>query len=308
MDLSLIIVNWNTRDLLAQCLESIYTSPPDASFEVWVVDNASTDGSAQMVRERFHHVRLIENRENAGFARANNQAIQESTGRHILLLNPDTVVLPNAIMTLHQYLSAYPTAGVVGAQLLNADGSLQDSWGRFPSWGTEMPVFGPRFSQRPRSRRAREASMLPHEGPWLVDWVSGACLMVKRAVVNSVGGFDESYWLYTEDTDWCHRIWDSGWEVLFVPQAHIIHLSCAASKQRYLQTYLQFHRSRFQFLRRYRGQRETSFVRGFVAIKSIMRSIYAKRSPLAKLAPDEPLARIRYAYWRLFRLSIGMDE
>src|SRR4029450_9381110 len=127
MDLSIVIVSWNTHTLLAACLDSIYHAPPVCTFEVLVVDNGSADGSAAMVRKRFPQVRLIENTDNAGFARANNQAVAQSSGDYGLLLNPDTEVLPGALEALVQFLREHPNAGAVGARILNPDGSLQTS-------------------------------------------------------------------------------------------------------------------------------------------------------------------------------------
>jgi hypothetical protein len=304
MDLSIIIVNWNTRDLLAQCLQSVYDTVQGLAFEVFVVDNASTDGSADMVRGRFPGVQLIENAENVGFARANNQAMSSTTGRHILLLNPDTIVPPDAVSALSRCLDANPQAGVVGPQLLNMDGSLQESWAQFPGLVSEVPVLGRRLTQKPRGFKPAAGDA---PSAWLVDWVSGACFMVKRAVLDSVGDFDESYWLYTEETDWCYRIWRAGWEVLFLPQVQIIHIARAASKQLYVRTFLQYHRSRFQFVRQHGGTIEATLLRGLVAAKSVLRLVWVKNSSLARLVPEQPVSAIRHAHWRLFKLCMGFE-
>lgn len=222
MDLSIIVVNWNTRDLLAQCLASIYAHPPNCEFETWVVDNASSDGSAQMVRERFSNVRLMENRENVGFACANNQAIQESAGRYVLLLNSDTQVCGNALTLLVEFMENHSRVGITGAKLLNSDGSFQSSYANFPTLISELMsaaglsrwVYGKYFPSFPpeASREARGA-----------DWIGGACMIVRRAAIVQVGLLDEIYFMYSEEVDWCYRFWKAGWLVHYLPEAEIIH-------------------------------------------------------------------------------------
>jgi N-acetylglucosaminyl-diphospho-decaprenol L-rhamnosyltransferase len=215
-DLSIIIVNWNTRELLARCLETIAAVTRGASYEIIVVDNASRDGSADMIRERFPDVRLICNDMNAGFGVANNQGMAVARGRHMLLLNSDTELQPgsDALSALAVFADAHPDAGAVGPKLLNLDGSLQPSWARFPTLASEL-----------LGRTVRAWTAWPGEpGAYETEWLSGACLLVPRAVLAKTGGFDPRFFMYSEETDWCYRIRRAGYRVAFLERAHLLHL------------------------------------------------------------------------------------
>jgi hypothetical protein len=239
MELSIIIVNWNTCNLLAQCLASVFDNRPTSSFEVWVVDNASSDGSSLMVQDRFPQVHLIENKENVGFARANNQAIQMSQGRYILLLNSDTIVHPNALEHLVQFIDQRAQVGIVGAQLLNEDGTLQPSWGKFPTVWSEL--IGKNVREwHPYST---QNGILAYE----VDWVGGACLLICRAAIEQVGLLDESFFMYSEEMDWCFRVKKLGWAVCYYPAAQIIHLGGQSSRQANARMKAELYRSKLMF-------------------------------------------------------------
>ena len=270
--LSIIIINWNTRELLAQCLESVGRelgfvspaspvtpspshplplSPPPPAAEVFVVDNASTDGSAAMVRERFPWVHLIENRENVGFARANNQALQQASGRYAVLLNSDTQVLPGALQTLLDFMDAHPRAGACGPLLLNADGSLQASCHPVLTAGREfwrlcfLEKLWPRATY-PQHRWSRETS---HP----VEVIKGACLVLRQEALAEVGLLDERYFMYTEEMDLCARLLQAGWENTWVPQAQVIHYGEASSKQASEAMFVALYRSKVQFQRKLFG-------------------------------------------------------
>jgi len=231
---SIIIVSWNTRDLLAQCLESIHAHPPDCPYEVWVVDNASTDGSAALVRARFPGARLIENTENLGFARANNQAIRQSQGRYVLLLNSDTVVLPNALTILLRFMDEHPEVGLAGGNLLNPDRTPQVCYGNAPGLSSEvltllgldrwLPLLDVLRCSLPRTSE-------PWEGHQDVDWVLGACMMLRRTALDQVGLLDEQYYMYSEETDWAQRARQKGWRVAYLSAAGILHYGGASTRQ-----------------------------------------------------------------------------
>ena len=226
-DLSIIIVNWNTRELLRQCLESIPCGL-DACHraEVWVVDNASHDGSAAMVAECFPDVLLIANDDNVGFSRANNQAIRQAAGRSILLLNSDTKVLPRALSVLVSFLDSRPDAGAAGCRLLNADGSKQRSaWMNYPNLGSvTTAAFWLNHLPLLKKRVRREEEMLnAATEPIQVKHLLGACLMVRHSLLDQVGLMDEDYFMYLEETDWCRRINAAGAGIFFVPSGQIIH-------------------------------------------------------------------------------------
>lgn len=274
MDLSIVVVNWNTRELLAQCLRSIPATVGELSREVIVVDNGSADGSPEMVCERFPQVRLIKNRENVGFVRANNQAIRASQGRYILLLNSDTVALSEALSQMVHFMDCHPDAGAVGPKLINPDGSFQASYADFPTllkeslqaFGVARWLYGPYYpSPSPRSgEQARP-----------VDWVAGACLMVRRQVVETVGLLDEGYWMYSEETDWCYRIHQAGWKIYYLPEIEIVHFGGASSSQRRPEMVAQLYWSKLCFFSRHRGSFQTGMLKAVIICVSLTKATLA---------------------------------
>jgi GT2 family glycosyltransferase len=272
IDLSIIIVNWNTKDLLAQCLQSVYDTIRSLDFEIIVVDNASADGSPEMVCERFPQVRLIKNRENVGFARANNQAIRESRGGYLLLLNSDTVVLPEALSQMVDFMDCHPDGGAIGPKLINPDGSFQASYADFPTLLTESLqafglakwLYGPYYPSPPPR---------PDELARTVDWVAGACLMVRREVADAVGLLDEGYWMYTEETDWCYRIDQAGWNVYYLPESKIVHFGGASSSKRRPEMVAQLYRSKLHFFGKYRGFLQTTALKAVIVCASLTKAV-----------------------------------
>jgi len=249
-DLSIIIVNWNTRDLLIQCLKSLQQTFQRLKMEIFVVDNGSTDGSGEAVRAKFPEVIFIENRLNLGFARANNQAMRLSKGRYILLLNPDTQVKEGAIEILKAFMDHHPVAGAVGAQLVNSDGSKQNSIANFPSLATELInksllrwLFPGRFPGKERA----------YSEPIEVDSVIGACMMVRREAMDQVGLLDEDYFLFLEETDWCYRFRKARWKVCHHPQAEVYHFQGKSAGKDKKRAKVEYYRSRYQFFKKNRG-------------------------------------------------------
>jgi GT2 family glycosyltransferase len=262
VDLSVVIVSWNVCELLERCLVSMLggasaegtTAGLATRSEVFVVDNGSTDGSVQMVRDTFPSVRLIVNVENRGFAAANNQAIAQATGRYVLLLNPDTEVVGAALRTMVAFGDAHPDVGAVGPQLLFPDGSVQPSRYRFPTVATaifESTWLEPFAPQRVLDRyyvRDRPVSDA-HD----VDWVRGAALLVRREAFAEVGLLDEGYFMYSEELDWCRRIRDAGWRVVYLPDAKITHHEGKSSEQAVAARHVSFQSSKVRYFRKYRG-------------------------------------------------------
>ncbi len=250
MDLSIVIVSWNTREILAQCLSSIYRYPPAGTFDVWVVDNASTDDSVPMIKTDFPDVRLIENRENIGFAPANNQAIRASGGDYVLLLNPDTEVSAGTFDTLRDFLQVHPDVGAVGPKTLNPDGSLQTSCYPFPTLSRELwrllhlDKIAPYGSYRMAEWAAR-----PRE----VDALLGACILFPRKVLDEIGLFDENYFMYTEEIDLCYRARQSGKKLFWVPETSIVHYGGQSTRQAAAEMFLQLYKSKLQFFRKHYG-------------------------------------------------------
>lgn len=299
VDVAVIVVNWNTRDLLAQCLRSVFSSIHDIDFEVVVLDNASTDGSADMVRTLFPQVKLIANAQNQGFAGGNNLALKHAGGRFLLLLNPDTIVQENSVNRLCEALRACSALGAVGAQLLNPDGSHQRSWEYFPSLQTELPVVNRLASTDPQPL---DCVLAGERLPLLaVDWVSGACLMIRRETLEQVGVLDEDYWLYTEETDWCYRAHVAGWQIALMPEAQVVHLARAASRQRFVETMLHFYRSRLLFLSKHRGRVQACLVQATLCLKAVAWMAAPAISPLSQAFPDLPPSAVRAAYRSLLK-------
>ena len=234
-ELSVVIVNWNVREMLRACLSSIFAGWNDdpGRLEVIVVDNASPDGSAEMVRTDFPQVILIENHGNPGFAVANNQAIRVSNGRSVMLLNPDTEVLGDALGDMVRYLDANPAVGMVAPKLLNSDGSVQSSRRRFPTLATAF-LESTVIQQWWRDNRVlRNYYMQDRSDDEMhdVDFAMGACLMVRRKVIDEVGLLDEGFFMYSEEVDWCRRIKQAGWRIVYLPVARVIHHGGQSSKQ-----------------------------------------------------------------------------
>ncbi|MCS6859670.1 MAG: glycosyltransferase family 2 protein [Abditibacteriales bacterium] len=248
-DLSVCIVTWNARDDLRRCLQSLFAVKRNITYEVIVVDNASTDGSAQMVTDAFPQTRLIVNPTNIGFARANNQAIREAGGKYILLLNPDTIVHGDALERLVAWMEQHPDAGAVGPRLLNSDGSLQFSCRAFPTLGAGFFRQTPLGALFPRNRFVRQYLMTDwdHTVEREVDWLSGAALMVRREVLESVGLLDEGFYMYCEDVDWCYRMHQHGWKVYYVPHAVITHAIGGSSNQCQARMIVERHKSMWRY-------------------------------------------------------------
>jgi N-acetylglucosaminyl-diphospho-decaprenol L-rhamnosyltransferase len=223
-DLSVVIVSYNVREMLLACLRSLPAATAGLSVEVFVVDNASADDSVARVRAEFPDVRLTASRENLGFTRANNLALREARGRHVLLLNPDTEAEPGSLAALARFLDDNPAVGACGPMLLNTDGSLQKNGARFPTIARELlhatGLWGlaPRYLER-RLGYGREDFTVPCP----VDQVSGACLLVRGEVMRQVGMLDERFFMYYEEIEWCHRIRRAGWEVWYRPEARVVH-------------------------------------------------------------------------------------
>ncbi len=226
-DVSVVLVSYNSSGFVGECLASLTEGLRDHTHEAILVDNASRDGSAEHVRQAFPWVRVIESGENAGFARANNLGLAQSRGRVLLLLNCDTVVAPGALDVLVRFLDANPRAGVAAPRLLNPDLSDQATARSFPT--AAAALFGRRsaltriFPRNRWSRRYLSGRDRQTPEPFEVDWVSGACLMLRRQVLEDVGGLDEGFYLYWEDADWCRRVKAAGYRVYCVPEARVVH-------------------------------------------------------------------------------------
>jgi hypothetical protein len=249
MRLSVTIVSWNTKDLLRRCLETLKAEIADIDHEVFVVDNNSGDGSAAMVADEHPWVNLIANDTNRGFAAANNQAFMLTRGRYVLLLNPDTEVLPGSIHTLLNFLDTHPRAGLVAPQLLNSDGTVQRSCRQFPAFAGMLYELVGLSRMFPNEPRFRQYKMLDwnHDDERQVDQPEGACLLVRGEIMDQVGWLDEGFFMLFEEVDWCYRIKQAGWEIWFTPTAKIVHHYGQSIKQVKARMILSSHRGLYRF-------------------------------------------------------------
>ena len=274
LDLSIIVVTYNSRRHVRDCLESIQRTAKSIDHEVIVVDNASQDGTPDILRNEFPNVRLIANPENRGFAPGNNQGISQSRGRTILLLNPDTLVLPKTLATLLKEMNQSPETGLLGCRLLNADRSLQQSYGYEVSVRNEIirkifinlwenhrfPPVG--WVLRSLHSRKRE-----------VDWVKGACMLLRRQVLLDAKLMDETFFMYLEDADLCQRIRQSGWQVRYTPEAEVIHFGGGSVRSNPERSALEYRRSQLHYFKKHLGETSLKALKiylGFKMMKNIL--------------------------------------
>lgn len=287
LDLAVVIVSWNVRDLLARCLRSAGDSLAGSglSWRIVVVDNASTDGTPAMVRRAFPQVTLIALSENRGFAGGNNVGLQElgltlspresgvpdaagqgERPRAVLLLNPDVEVVGRAIPDLIAYLEAHPRVGVVGPQLCFPDGTVQSSRRRFPTPGTlfwESTPLEQLWPANPWARRYHRRDR-PAGVEQAVDWLVGACLLVRAEAIAQAGPLDAGYFLYFEELAWCRRIRQAGWDVVYLPSAQVVHHEGRSSEQVPRQRHLYFQRSKLRYTREVFGPTWAGLLRAFL--------------------------------------------
>ncbi len=323
MDLAIVIVNWNGRDLLARCLRSIVETAAGLDYQVYVVDNGSTDGSRDMLRAQFPAVQLDDNQRNLGFGGGNNLALrqvlnyelrvqsseltqnsalltQNSRFDYILLLNPDTVVQPGALQALVSFMRSNPRVGAAGALLLNEDRSFQASYVPFPTIGQEFmilsglgralrgpayPSAGPAASRRPRDD---------------VDYVVGACIIARPEAIRQVGLFDEGFFMYSEEVDWCYRFRAAGWAVGYVAEAVIVHLGGGSTRQVRPQMLAELYRSRVRFFRKHYGAAAALALRCLLVVMNVAK--------IARVAFRRQGAGAPPLTWALLRRALTIDE
>ena len=239
MDLSIIIVNWNSKYYLRKCIDSILRNVKNFNFEIIVIDNASYDGSCEMLQRHCPQVRFIQSEVNLGFAKANNEAFKESIGRIILFLNPDTELKSGAIQKMAYNLESLPSAGSVGAKLINSNGSIQTSCIQaFPDIMNQVLDTEVLRKIFPNSRLWGIKPLMSGDYKSVeVDVITAACLMIKRTVFEDIGMFSNDYFMYSEDIDICYKIRKAGWKNYFVPSATVLHFGGASSAQVLVNTF-----------------------------------------------------------------------
>jgi N-acetylglucosaminyl-diphospho-decaprenol L-rhamnosyltransferase len=279
-------------------------APPFRS-EVIVVDNASSDGSADMVCQEFPSVQLIASQVNRGFTGGNNLGLEQSRGRYVLLLNPDTEVIGDALAQMIKYMEEHPSTGVLGPRLLYPDGRVQPSRRRFPTLATaflESTLLQQWWPENETLRRYYIADV-PDDAVQEVDWLVGACLLLRRKTLEQVGPFDEGFFMYFEELDWCHRCRAQGWKVVYLPTAQIIHHEGSSSGQVIATRHLHFQRSKLYYVRKYMGVWQAEALRLFLLATHACQ--WLEEGVKWLIGHKRPLRRQRLSvYWQVLRSGL----
>lgn len=257
-DISVIIVNYNARNLLRRCLKSILNDDSTKKTEVVVVDNASGDGSREMIERDFPGVKLIPNKSNLGFARGANQGIRTSQGRYILLLNPDALIRTSETDKMIDFMDENKEIGICGPKMTNTEGNLQYSCRNFPTYFTSISSSQSLlFRFFPKNRLSGKYLLIQkdHQQGMEVDWVSGSALFARRNMLDKIGSLDEDFFMYVEDVDLCFRAKKGGWKVFYYPQACVQHLIGACTNRERFRMIIQHHRSMYRFYQKHYSQR-----------------------------------------------------
>ncbi len=293
---SVVLVNWNTKELLRNCLESLLANAA-VPLEVFVVDNGSSDGSPEMVESDFAGVDLIRNRENLGFGKAVNLGMARATGPVVMLLNTDTIVPPDSVRTVQDYLEMTPDAAVVGVQLLNADGSRQNSIANFPTLLTELgnksllrKLFPARYPGKERE----------FPGPVEVESVIGACMFVRREAIEKVGPLDEDFFFFMEETDWCLRFREAGWRVVHHPGATVVHLQGKTAEKVNVRARIEYYRSRYTYFRKHGGPAGRFALRAGLMFKVTLDLLAHLVMAAATGGRNRRITNRLAVYWKLF--------
>jgi GT2 family glycosyltransferase len=278
MDLSVIIVSWNTRKLLENCLKSIYEKTRQFEFEIIVVDNASQDGSAEMIRTKFPECKLVESKNNLGFSKANNLGIGQADGKYLLFLNPDTQLKTSALDGMINFLERSPEYGAVGCKLLNSDASIQFTCAReFPTPFREFCFLAmlDRFFPGSKVFSTTEMRYWNHQHSRDIDCLSGACIMTRKKIADQLGGLSEKYFMYAEDVELCYRIRKAGWLIYYLGSEEIYHFSGSSSSQRKERSFsaVMQREANYRFMIENYGKRVAMSMRAFVFVGAGIRLI-----------------------------------
>ncbi|MFE4712004.1 glycosyltransferase family 2 protein [Paenibacillus sp. NPDC056722] len=267
MDVSILIVNYNTCRLTMDCLRSVYDSETKFSYEIILIDNNSHDGSVEAISREFPNVTLIANEENTGFARANNQGMEIASGRFVLLLNSDTVVRKDTLETMITFMDSRPDVGASGCKIILPDGSLDKACKRgFPTPSASFYYafgFSKLFPNNPRFNGYQLGYLDPDKN-YPVDCLVGAFMLLRRETIEHVGGLDEEFFMYGEDLDWCYRIKEAGWKIYYYSKTSIIHLKGGSARRRPFKIVYEFHRAMILFHRKHYRQQYNSMINGMV--------------------------------------------
>jgi len=309
---SIIIVNYNTKDLLRNCLLSL----KEFNYEIIVIDNASTDGSISMVKCEFPKITLLENKENLGFGKANNQGMRIAGGKYIMLLNSDTIVKPTAINKMVEFMEKHPDIGLLGPRLLNDDSSIQPSVSTFPNlWYVFLRMFRLRQLKRIFPSKLfkniaisgilgytiKSYFQSEEDNPLEVDFVSGACMLIRKEVIEKVRMFDENFFMYVEDLDFCKRIKKAGWEICYYPLAEVIHLGGKSSGGTFRDYSPVSYQSLYYYFRKHHGRTYEFMVR-FIVVTALLLNVLIL-SLLYLLTRKKEIKKNLISYLEIIRIS-----
>ncbi len=269
LDLSVVIVNYKSVDFLRSCIHSIKETAENISYEIIVVDNDSQDGSDQDIRSEFSDIKLIVNRSNLGFSGANNQGIKISSGKYILLLNNDTTVKPGALNRLIDSMERHPGVGLMGGKLTNTDGTVQQSYGKLIPFINEFiqsKLFW-NFYEIHKNRIIGLIMEKLHSQPRVVDWVKGACMMLRREAIFDVGFLDDQFFMYFEEADLSIRLKSIGWKVYFEPRAEIVHHGGISVSKNRFRVFLEHRRSQLYFYKKHYGEFGLWWIKSYLLLK-----------------------------------------
>lgn len=304
VDLSVIIVSWNVVDLLVACLDSLKGSAGDYQLEVIVVDSASRDDTVTRIQRDYPWVKLLPQTENLGFVRCNNIGLAAAQGRHVILLNPDTEVIGDALAKMIAYLDANPTVGILGPHTLNTDGSTQSSRRRFPD--LKLAFFESTWLQGYAPQKWLDDYYItqPADDATLdVDWVQGSALMARREVYEQIGGLDPLYIMFYEELDWCKRAKDAGWRVVYLGTAQITHHGGKSTDQVTANKHIYFNESKLRYFHKYYGAGVTIFLRIFLIVSYGLQ--IAQESIKSLLGSQRPMRQERIrTYWQVLRSGL----
>lgn len=297
MDISFIIVNWNTKALLQNCLESILKTVDILTYEIIVVDNASSDGSVEMLARQYPEVRVIGNKENRGFGVANNQGFAVMQGKYALLINTDAVLTDQAVKKLWSFAEGYPQAAIVCGQLLNADGTKQNSIASFPTLltiATNTSLLEYLFPGKYPSKR------YDHSKPLEVDSAIGACMMIRKEALDKVGFFDDRYFFFFEETDMAYAMRHAGWKIYQVPDALIYHLQ-GQSIGHNARSRIEFYRSRYQFLNKWHSKAYYQIASIIIFLRLLVNILSVSLGLFFTLGMSTSLKNKLSTYWQILQ-------
>lgn len=270
----MVIVNWNTRELVSRCISSVFEFPPKCSFDVWMIDNGSDDGTIATIQQRFAQVHIVQRTENQGFARACNQGLRLSNGRYVLMLNSDAEVSAGTIDSLLSVIRSSAKVGAVGPQLFTLDGQPQDSFGSLPSVYAEILGAYRINSLKAFIKRVAERGKIPNgsnSATERVDRVSFACALISRRAISDIGLLDESFAFYSEDYDFFRRLGDAGWTTFFLPGASAIHHWGASSSKRRLWSVRELYKGKRKYYRKHHGALAEYILRAGLIAKFLLK-------------------------------------